>query len=212
MLKSKDIIDIFPFEEEELIKDIFKESSFTSLDENTQLIKEGEYIKSFPLIVSGCIKVSRLDLDGDELLLYYLNKGEVCTMALTCCTTNIKSNIQAIAIEDSKILKIPVKFIDEWMYKYPSWKKFIMSSYRFKFEELLNTIDSIAFMKMDQRLVLYFKNLYRSTHKKEFIGSHKQIAYDLNTSREVVSRLLKKLEKNQKIVISRNKIDFSSLL
>lgn len=210
---EKDIIrDLFPFFEESLIQAICEEGVIHTLDSNNVLINEGQHIKTFPLVLEGSIKISRLDNDGDELLLYYVNKGEVCTMALTCCITDIKSNIQGIAVQDSSIVKIPIKFIDEWMYKYPTWKRFIMDSFRNKFNELLLTIDSIAFMKMDERLEQYFKNIFKTTNKTLYTGSHQDIANDLHSSREVISRLLKQMEKRHLIKLSRNKIDFFALV
>lgn len=193
------------------MEEILNVGTLKSIDTESLLISEGQFIKSFPLLLKGSIKITRLDNDGDELLLYYLNKGEVCTMSLTCCISHAKSNIKAIAIEDCEFISIPINFIDEWINKYPSWKRFIMDSYRLRFNELLNTIDSIAFMKMDERLELYFKNIYKTTGKKTFIGSHQEIANDLHSSREVVSRLLKQMEKKKKLILSRNKVDFSSL-
>lgn len=202
----------FPQFENSLIEKIHNIGILSKITDNDYLINEGQYIKSFPLVINGSIKVSRLDNDGEELLLYYLNKGEVCTMTLTCCVTNIKSNIKAITVSDSEIISIPIKYIDEWMYEFPTWKKFIMDSFRFRFNELLNTIDSIAFMNMDERLIEYFKKRYNTTNTTIFTGSHQDIANDLHSSREVISRLLKQMEKKDMISLSRNKIDFSGLL
>lgn len=201
----------FPFFEKELMEEILSVGTLKNIDSDSLLITEGQFIKSFPLLLKGTIKITRMDNDGDELLLYYLNKGEVCTMSLTCCISHAKSNIKAIAIEDSEVIVIPINYIDEWINKYPSWKRFIMDSYRIRFNELLNTIDSIAFMKMDERLELYFKNIYKTTGKTTYTGSHQEIANDLHSSREVISRLLKQMEKKKKLVLSRNKIDFSYL-
>ncbi len=205
------IENYFPIFEKELVEEIFNVGTLRKIEAESLLISEGQFIKTFPLLLNGTIKITRLDNEGDELLLYYLNKGEVCTMSLTCCISHAKSNIKAIAIEDSELISIPVNFIDEWINKYPSWKRFIMDSYRQRFNELLNTIDSIAFMKMDERLEIYFKNIYKTTGKKTFSGSHQEIANDLHSSREVISRLLKQMEKKKMLILSRNKIDFSSL-
>ncbi len=201
----------YPIFEKELMNEIVSVGVLKKISAYQLLITEGQFIKTFPLLIKGTIKITRLDNDGDELLLYYLNKGEVCTMSLTCCISNAQSSIKAVAIEDSEVIVIPINFIDDWINKYPSWKKFIMDSYRIRFNELLNTIDSIAFMKMDERLELYFKNIYKTTGKKIYTGSHQDIASDLHSSREVISRLLKQMEKKKKLVLSRNKIDFSSL-
>jgi len=202
----------FPYFETSLISEISEYGKLIEIPADEQLMREGQFIKSFPLVLNGSIKISRMDNDGDELLLYYLDAGEVCTMALTCCVTNARSNVKAIVINDAQVISIPINFIDEWMHKYPTWKKFIMDSFRYRFNELLNTIDSIAFMKMDERLVQYFQKIYRTTKATMFLGSHQDIASDLHSSREVVSRLLKQMEKKKMITLSRNKIDFSGLL
>lgn len=212
MIDKQIIQESFPYFETSLIDEISKEGKLICLEVDDILINEGQYIKTFPLVLKGSIKISRMDSEGDELLLYYINKGEVCTMALTCCMTDIQSSIKAIVVYEAEIIKIPIKYIDEWMYKYPSWKKFIMDSFRSKFNELLNTIDSIAFMKMDERLIQYFEKIYQTNKLTIFTGSHQDIANDLHSSREVISRLLKQMEKKKLIVISRNKIDFSSLV
>jgi len=202
----------FPYFETSLISEISEYGKLIEIPTDEQLMREGQFIKSFPLVLNGSIKISRMDNDGDELLLYYLDAGEVCTMALTCCVTNARSNVKAIVINDAQVISIPINFIDEWMHKYPTWKKFIMDSFRYRFNELLNTIDSIAFLKMDERLVQYFQKVYRTTKATVFLGSHQDIANDLHSSREVVSRLLKQMEKKKMITLSRNKIDFSGLL
>jgi CRP/FNR family transcriptional regulator len=212
MIEKEIIQRTFPHFEQALLNEISKEGILIDLDVEDILINEGQYIKTFPLVLNGSIKISRLDNDGDELLLYYINKGEVCTMALTCCMTDIQSSIKAIVTNKAEIIKIPIKYIDEWMYKYPSWKKFIMDSFRDKFNELLFTIDSIAFMKMDERLLQYFKKKHQIDQQTIFTGSHQDIANDLHSSREVISRLLKQMEKKNLIIISRNKIDFSALV
>jgi len=202
----------FPYFETSLISEISEYGKLIEIPADEQLMREGQFIKSFPLVLNGSIKISRMDNDGDELLLYYLDAGEVCTMALTCCVTNARSNVKAIVINDAQVISIPINFIDEWMHKYPTWKKFIMDSFRYRFNELLNTIDSIAFLKMDERLIQYFQKIYRTTKATMFLGSHQDIASDLHSSREVVSRLLKQMEKKKMITLSRNKIDFSGLL
>ncbi|MGB5988646.1 MAG: Crp/Fnr family transcriptional regulator [Marinifilaceae bacterium] len=212
MIDRKIIQEHFPTFEIALVDEIIKEGTLVNLDIDDLLISEGQYIKAFPLVLQGSIKISRMDNVGDELLLYYLNKGEVCTMALTCCSTGVRSNIKAIVTQDADIIKIPVKYIDEWMFKYPTWKKFIMDSFRYRFDELLMTIDSIAFMKMDERLLKYFKNFYQTSNEKIFTGSHQDIANDLHSSREVISRLLKQMENKKLVILSRNKIDFSALV
>jgi CRP/FNR family transcriptional regulator len=164
------------------------------------------------MVITGCLRVVRLSEDGNELLLYYLNQGEICAMALTCCMGLQKSNIKMTAEEESVILAIPVSMPEKWMSEYKTWKEFMMYSYRKRFEELLDTIDSIAFSKLDERLIRFFEERYRSTGKTFFTGTHLEIAIQMNTSREVVSRLLRNLEKKGLVITERNSIDYKSLV
>jgi CRP/FNR family transcriptional regulator len=177
-----------------------------TFDEGTVIMDYGQYIKSLPMLMSGTIKILREDEEGREVFLYYLNAGETCAMSLTCCLAQQKSEIKAIAEENVKMINIPVKYMDEWMKKYDSWRTFVMQTYRNRFNELLHTIDSIAFMKMDQRLLKYLYDKVNHTNKHIFYTTHQAIAQEFNTSREVISRLLKQLEKEGKVELSRNKI------
>jgi len=124
----------------------------------------------------------------------------------------MQSNIGAYAEEETEIVRVPVDYLDQWMVKYTTWKEFVMYAYRSRFDELLTTIDGIAFRKMDERLEKFFTDRYKATGETVYYGTHQEIANSLTSSREVISRLLKQLEKNGKIIIGRNKIDFSSLV
>lgn len=167
----------------------------------------GSYIKSMPLIISGLIKAVREDSEGNEIFLYYLAGGETCSMSFTCCLMNKKSEIRTIAEEDTLLISIPSKYMDEWMSKYASWRNWVMKSYELRMQELLKTIDSIAFQKMDERLLAYLQNKAEKLHSKILNTTHQEIAYDLNASREAVSRLLKQLENDRYVVLGRNKIE-----
>ena len=211
MDKSELTRKIFPLLEKELVAEIINVSTLHELKTDQSILGEGDYIKSFPMVLEGCLRVVRLSDEGHELLLYYLNHGEICSMSLTCCMVIQKSNIKMIAEEDSVILTIPVDEPEKWMTEYKSWKEFMMNSYRHRFNELLDTIDSIAFMRLDERLLRFFEERFRSTGKTLFKGTHQDIADQLNTSREVISRLLRKLEIDNLIVTERNSVDYSKL-
>jgi CRP/FNR family transcriptional regulator, anaerobic regulatory protein len=202
----------FPFFEKGLIDEISKEGEWVSIETGDELMTEGKYIRSFPIVFEGLIRVCRRDEEGREVLLYYLNPGQVCAMALTCCMGRMQSNISAYADEDSEIIRIPVECLDRWMAGYTTWKEFVMYAYRSRFDELLTTIDGIAFKKMDERLEKFFIDRYKANGETIYNGTHQDIANSLASSREVISRLLKQLEKSGKVVIGRNKIDFSSLV
>lgn len=202
----------FPYFEAGLKSAIGEHGELIAIAEGEELIRDGQYIKSFPLVIEGTVRVYRLDDDGRELLLYYLNPGEVCAMALTCCMGHIRSNIKAVAESPATVVRVPVPLLDQWMATYRTWKEFVMYAYRRRFDELLETIDGIAFMNMDSRLLKFFTDRYKLTNQTTFTGTHQDIALALNSSREVVSRLLKKLEQQRRIVIGRNKIDYSALV
>jgi CRP/FNR family transcriptional regulator len=176
------------------------------------LLDEGQYIKWVPLVLEGSLTVTRMGEGGGEYLLYYINPGELCSMSMTCCMTLQKSTIKIVAETDSMILMIPVGMLESWMMRFKSWKEFMMYSYRKRFEELVDIIDTLAFMNMDGRVARFFRERYSSSGKKEFTGKHQDIAEHLNSSREVISRILKKFEKEGLVKLGRNRIDYSGLL
>lgn len=208
----KDFRNQYHFLEKELQEEILQNGVYKSFEPDEPLMREGQFISSFPLILSGLIRISRTSEDGNELLLYYLRKNEVCAMSLTCCMANMKSSIMAIAEEPTEVIMLPVTMLEKWMCEYTTWRQFVMQSYQIRFRELINTVDSLAFLKLDERLVKYFKDRHQKSGETTFSGTHQYLALQLNTSREVISRLLKKLEKARKIELSRNFIDFSGLL
>jgi len=201
----------FPFFESALRDVIAEEGILKEIPEGSTLIEEEQYIRSFPIVLDGLIRVTRMDEDGNELLLYYLRAGEVCTVSLSCCVERSKSRVRAIAEEDSTVIALPVELLDSWMSKFQTWKEFVMVSMRRRFDELLNTLDSVAFLKMDERLEKFFRDRFKNTGSKDFHGSHQDIASSLSTSREVISRLLKQMERQGMISMGRNHIDYSAL-
>lgn len=202
----------YQFFEKDLQNEILQVGSYKTIKQGDLLIREGQFITSFPLVISGMIRVTRTSDNGNELLLYYLKKNEVCAMSLTCCMTNLKSTVKAIAEEDTEIIMLPVTVLDSWICLYPTWKQFVMETFQIRFRELIETVDTIAFLKLDDRLINYFTYRKKKFGSATFKGTHQDLALQINTSREVVSRLLKKLEKKGKIKLSRNFIDFTNLL
>lgn len=189
--------------EDDLLQEIDQVATFKEIPEGFKLIEIGEYIKFMPLLVSGVIKVLREDDNGDELLLYFLENGETCAMTLSCCVGQKKSEIRAVAETGTKLIMVPVGKMEEWMSKYSSWRNFILQSYHNRLNEMLETVDSIAFLKMDERLLKYLKDKARVTGSTTIKSTHQEIAYELHTSRVVVSRLLKKLENMGKVELNR---------
>lgn len=192
--------------EDELLEEINTVGVYKDVPEGSKLIEIGDYIKSMPLLISGAIKIMRDDKKGDELILYFLERGDTCAMTLACCIGDAKSEIRAVAETDAKLVMIPVKKMTEWMGKYKSWQNFILTSYHDRMTELLEAIDTIAFLKMDQRLFKYLRDKAMVNHDDVINVTHQEIAHDLHTSRVVVSRLLKTLEMDGKIELHRNYI------
>jgi len=193
-----------------LIEEIEKEGKFMSFKEGDVIIDYNKNIKFMPLIISGTIRVMRKDEEDNEILLYYLSSNESCAMAYTCCMEARKSEIKAIAEDSVELVAIPHEKLDEWLTKYPSWKSYIFNSFTQRFNELLRSLESIAFHKLDQRLIKYLRNKSKVTGKSAIQLSHNQIAEELGTSRVVISRLLKQLENEKKLVLYRNEIKLLS--
>ncbi|NHF59672.1 Crp/Fnr family transcriptional regulator [Flavobacteriaceae bacterium TP-CH-4] len=192
--------------EDALLHEINQVGTFKEVSEGSTLIEIGQYIKSMPLLVTGVIKVLREDSHGDELLLYFLENGDTCAMTLSCCMGQTKSEVRAIAETDSKLVMIPVQKMEEWLAQYKSWRNYVLETYHSRLNELLETVDSIAFLKMDERLLKYLHDKTRVTNDRIIHNTHQEIAYDLHTSRVVVSRLLKKLENMGKLELHRSHI------
>lgn len=197
--------------EDELIREISEIGIYKEVPAGFNLIEIGDYVRSMPLLISGVIKVLREDADGDELLLYFLEHGDTCAMTLNCCVGRTKSEIRAITEKETSLIMVPVEKMESWLSKYKSWRNYVLQSYQNRFNELLETIDSIAFLNMDERLLKYLKDKVRVTKDKTINNTHQEIAYELHTSRVVISRLLKKLEKIGKIKLNRNYIEIISL-
>ena len=197
----------FPFfKEPELVDAIANVAKEVSVKEGDSIIKIGEFIKSTPLISKGLLKIVRQDDDGNEILLYYLDGGNTCVMTVTCCMKQEKSKIKAIAETDTHLLLVPFHYMDEWMRNFRSWRNFILQTYSARFEEMLSALDSVAFESLDNRLLKYLSDREHALNTQEFHITHQQIAQELNSSREAVSRLLKKLENSGHIQLGRNKI------
>ncbi len=194
-----------------LLEEISHIGLFKEIPEGDTLMEIGEYIKSMPLLLSGVIKILREDDQGDELLLYFLENGDTCAMTLTCCLGHTKSEIRAIAETDVTLIMVPVQKMEEWLTNYKTWRNFVLQSYHNRLNEMLETVDSIAFLKMDERLLKYLGKKAKVNKDHIIHSTHQEIAYELHTSRVVISRLLKKLENMGKIALNRNHITILDL-
>lgn len=188
------------------IADVGKLMHFTA---GEVIMDYGTYIRLVPLIVEGAIKVTREDAEeGRELLLYYLHPGEACSMSFTCCMLNKKSEIRTEAEEDTSLIAIPIRYTDEWMTRYQSWKNFVLMTYDRKIMDLVRVVDSISFKNLDRRMMEYLKKRFAATGNRVINASHQEIANDLNVTREAVSRLLKGMEKEGIVKLGRNQLLF----
>lgn len=192
--------------EPELLEEIKEVGNLSTLNPDQILIEPGNYLRSVPLIVEGNIKILRVDEEDNELLLYFINAGETCAMALSCCIGHTKSEIKAVAETEVKLITIPIQKMEEWSSKYKSWRNFVLKSYHHQLMDAFNTIDIIAFAKLDERLKIYLQNKQKIAQKNELVITHQEIANDLNSSRVVISRLLKKMEKDHQIELGHNLI------
>ena len=198
--------------EEDLLDEINEVGVFKEFSSGDTLIDIGSYIRFIPLLLSGAIKILRYNEDGDELLLYFLEKGDTCAVTLSCCMGHTKSDIRAVAEMDTKLVMIPINKMEEWIATYKGWRNFAFQSYHNRLQEMLEAIDSIAFLNMDERLIRYLLEKSKITKENIIQSTHQEIAYELHTSRVVISRLLKQLEKLGKIELYRNKIKVLSSL
>lgn len=200
----------FPQLEAPLMDELLKQSTLKELEEGEEVMRSGQYIKSTILLLSGLLKVYREDDEGNEFLMYYLEPGSACALSMMCTARNEKSQIMAKAVTPAEVILIPSHLSEMWLGKYKSWHNFVIASYRQRFEELLQTLDSIAFKGLDERLVFYLKRHVKVSGNQVKL-SHQQIADELNSSREVISRLLKKLEQTGAITLHRNYIEVHDL-
>ena len=199
--------NIFPSFSKELISDITANANEQKTEVGTVLMRTGQYIKNTVLITEGKIKVYREDSDGGEFFMYYLQPGQACALSMICATKNEKSQIIAKVVETATLVIVPLPLMDKWMMQHRSWYEFVIDTYRSRLEEVLEVVDSIAFRSMDERLEFYLKRHAKACGCKDLKLSHQEIASELNTSREVISHLLKKMEQRGLVKLNRNQIE-----
>lgn len=198
---------LFPSFSSELVKDVDTNATIQSFKTGAIIMRTGQYIKNTVLVISGKIKIYREDENGGEFFMYYLQPGQACAISMICATKNETSQIMAKVVEDVELIMIPLPLMDKWMMQHRSWYEFVIDTYRSRFEEVLEVIDSIAFRAMDERLEFYLKRHADACGCKDLKLSHQEIASELNTSREVISRLLKKMEQRGLVNLQRNNIE-----
>ncbi len=201
----------FPTLSNEFLEVLDAEADLASFQRGEIIMHAGSYIRNTVLVLSGFLKIYREDQDGNEFFLYYLRPGQACAISLICASKAEKSEITAKVIEDTELLLVPFGIIEKWMLKYPSWNQFVLDTYRTRFEEVLHVIDNIAFHSMDERLEFYLKRHYEQYQENDIHITHQTIANELSTSREVISRLLKKMEQRGMIQLHRNHIQLNEM-
>lgn len=198
---------LFPGLENELYEEMLSVSSSRSFKAGESILRVGQTIRSILLVADGLVKLYREDEQGKEFFIYHLDAGKACSLSFICSGKQEASEVLAKAVTDTTVLGIPLEYMDQWMKKYKSWYQFVINSYRSRFEELLQTVDAIAFSNMDERLEHYLEKQVEKLGRNLKI-THQEIAHDLNSSREVISRLLKKMETRKDLLIHRNSIEW----
>jgi len=198
---------LFPDLEVPLYNEMLQHGTVRHIKEGETLLRVGQTIRSTILIIEGLIKLYREDEEGNEFFIYYLNAGQACSLSMVCAARHKTSEVLAKAVTDAVLLTIPLEFMDRWMSKYKSWYQFVITSYRSRFEEVLKTIDAVAFSNMDERLEFYLQKQVKQFGPILKL-THQEIANDLNSSREVISRLLKKMEAKHYLILHRNSIEW----
>lgn len=207
MIEQKQIHELFPNLEEGLYEELMKYGDVKQVTAGTTMLKIGQTIRSTMLVLDGIVKLYQEDEEGNEFFIYHIQPGQACAVSMVCTYAAEKSQVMAKALTDVTVLTVPLQYMDKWLSQYKSWHYFVIKTYRARYEELLKTINEIAFKNMDERLEFYIKKQVQQLGNHIKL-THQDIASDLNSSREVVSRLMKKMEKNGWIIIHRNSFEW----
>lgn len=190
---DKEIRRIFPSFENDLLESLENEAEVKIFKSGEEIVKTGQYFKSILLVVEGMIKVYREDEEGNEYFMYYLEPGQGCVFSMIHTGRPEKSAVMGKVVKDTSVIAVPLEYLNQWMQEYKTWYKFVLESYRKDFEKLLATFDHTAFRSMDAKLLHYLRR-EQEVHKSNLLLINKaEIARELNSSREVISRLMKKM-------------------
>lgn len=205
--ESKRINELFPNLEEGLYEEMIKYGEVKDIPAGATLLRAGQTIRSMLMVLEGVVKLYQEGDEGNEFFIYHIQPGQACAVSMVCTYAQEKSQVTAKAMTDVTVLAIPIRYMDSWLAQYKSWHYFVIRTYRSRYEELLKTINEIAFKNMDQRLEFYLQSQVKQLGRHVKL-THQDIANDLNSSREVISRLMKKMEKNGWIIIHRNSFEW----
>jgi len=201
------ILERFPILEKELVEEIQQVAEIKDIKKGQVLLRTGQNLRSAVLVMDGLLKIFREDEEGNEYFIYYLDSGKACAITLVSAMASETSQLKAIAETDATVLLVDTQYVDKWLGQYKNWSRFIINSYRERFEELLQVIDHTAFRNMDERLLFYLKRYKEKTNSNFIATSFKDIGEELNSSREVISRLMKKLAERGMIKIHRSNVE-----
>jgi len=194
------------FSDPNLLAELKKFTRTKHLKQDEVLISPGDKAFFVPIVQMGVLRIVRQGEDGREVFLYHLYPGQTCAMAINCCQSHKQSMIKAIAEDDTDVLQIPVNLVEDW-FKYPEWKAFVNNTYSSRFAELMNVIDLISFHNMDKQVLHYLQERAKATNSKSIQITHQQIADELHTHREAISRLLRTMEQKNLLKLGRNSIE-----
>ncbi|MEK9830187.1 MAG: Crp/Fnr family transcriptional regulator [Schleiferiaceae bacterium] len=197
----------FGFQDEALLADILKHGRFCTFHAGDLIAEPGMPVDFVPLILKGNLRVMRRDDDNDrELFLYFLTAGSTCSSTINCCMTGKRVTVEVVVEEETDMVCIPNEYASSWIKVHPEWLEFVLRSYQLRFEEALHALDEVAFRQLDERLWNFLQEKARLTDGNLVEMSHSELAQALHSSREVVSRLLKKLESENRLELGRNRI------
>lgn len=182
----------------ELADEIIKTCPIKEVPAKTELVREGQYIKVVPIIIKGLVKVYT-QRDDKELLLYYIQPEESCVMSFTACINGEKSKAFASTVEDTVSVLIPSDKLGIWLALYPLFTKLFYQQFDLRYNEMVETMRQLLYDKLDKRLWDYLSKKIAVTGRNPVKISHKENANEIGTAREVVSRVVKKLEKENKV-------------
>jgi CRP/FNR family transcriptional regulator, anaerobic regulatory protein len=196
-----DLFSQFPFEKE--LRDEISETEILEFKSGTVILREHQYIKVIPLILEGSVKLRKTNENGREIVFYHISPGQSCILSITSCLNGKESQAEAVVEDKTRLIGLDAAKVRDWMDRFPGWRKFVVSLYYDRMTELMTLVDLITFKSVDQRLFKYLSdravnNIVEITHQK--------LAGEIGTAREVISRLLKQMEKDNLIVLERGRI------
>jgi len=206
-----DIKSCFPALEPELVEEIRQHGTLLKVPDGELLVRTGEFMNSTLLVYDGLVKVYREDDDGNEYFMYYLHGGQACALTINCAVRQQNSPVVARAVQGTEIISLPVGVVDQWFQKYRSWNNFVLDNYQERYMELLSSLDNAAFRNMNEQLEFYLRRHRDNMGTSDIRVTHQEIANELNSSREVISRLLKKMADEGKIRLHRFHIEIVDL-